>query len=219
MITGVIFDLDGTLLDSNGFWNLAPGAYLRTQGKVARDGLAKTVFSMTVPEAAEYLIREYGLNRTREEIVAGIDAAMERFYLNEIPMKEGAEEGIRTLAAMGVPMAVASATDGALVKAALRRFGLTDDFACVVSTEDVGVGKNEPDVYLKAAEMIGSAPENTLVFEDALYALKTANRAGFQTVGVYDEASDDEQEEIRRESRFYLRSLAELGALFGQSGR
>ena len=219
MITGAIFDLDGTLLDSNGFWNLAPGAYLRTQGKEARPGLAKTVFTMTVPEAAEYLIREYGLNRTRDEIVAGIDAAMERFYLTEIPMKAGAAEGIRRLAAMGVPMAVASATDGALVKAALRRFGLTEHFACVVSTGDVGVGKNEPDVYLKAAEMIGSAPENTLVFEDALYALKTANRAGFQTVGVYDATSGEEQEEIRRESRFYLSSLSEIGALLGQMGR
>ena len=83
----------------------------------------------------------------------------------------------------------------------------------------MGVGKNEPDVYLKAAEMIGSAPENTLVFEDALYALKTANRAGFQTVGVYDATSGEEQEEIRRESRFYLSSLSEIGALLGQTGR
>ena len=215
MITGAIFDLDGTLLDSNGYWDLAPGAYLRTQGKQARPGLARTIFSMTVPEAAEYIMREYGLDRTPDKIAAGVNTAMEEFYRNEIPMKDGAAEAIRKLAEMHIPMAIASVTDRALVKAALDRFGLADLIACVVTTDDVGVGKQEPDIYLQAAKMIGSAPENTLVFEDALHALRTAKKAGFRTVGVYDAASAGEQEEIRRESRFYIRSFREIGNVLG----
>ena len=170
---------------------------------------------MTVPEAAEYIIREYGLDRTPDEIAAGVNTAMEEFYRNEIPMKDGAAEAIRKLAEMHIPMAIASVTDRALVKAALDRFGLADLIACVVTTDDVGVGKQEPDIYLQAAEMIGSAPENTLVFEDALHALRTAKKAGFRTVGVYDAASAGEQEEIHRESRFYIRSFREIGNVLG----
>ena len=68
----------------------------------------------------------------------------------------------------------------------------------------MGVGKQEPDVYLRAAELIGCRPEETLVFEDAIHALRTANRAGFPTVGVYDEASADRQTEIKNESKYYL---------------
>ena len=215
MITGAIFDLDGTLLDSNGYWDQAPDAYLRTQGKTAKPGLGQTIFAMTVEEAAEYMIREYGLDRTPEEIASGVNAAMEKFYLNTIPLKDGAAETIRKLADMRIPMAIASVTDRALVGAVLHRFGLTDLIDCVVTTDDVGVGKQEPDIYLRAAEMIGSVPENTLVFEDALHALKTAKKAGFQTVGVYDAASDDRQAEIRRESRFYIRSFQEIDAVLG----
>lgn len=216
MITGAIFDLDGTLLDSSGFWDLAPAAYLRTQGKEPRPGLAQAVFPMTVPEAAAYMIREYGLDRTPDEITSGVNAAMERFYLHDIPLKDGAAEAVRALAERHVPLAIASVTDKSLVEAVLRRFGLAGAFAWIVTTGEVGAGKSEPDVYLRAAERIGSTPENTLVFEDALHALRTANRAGFRTVGIYDTASEGLQEQIRAESAFYLRSFAEIGSVLRQ---
>ena len=90
MIRGAIFDLDGTLLDSNPFWEKAPEAWLAALGKRAEPGLGKTIFSMTLPEAADYLIAEYGLAQTPEEIAAGVNAAMERFYRQEIPVKPGA---------------------------------------------------------------------------------------------------------------------------------
>ena len=215
MISGAIFDLDGTLLDSNGYWDLAPAAYLRTQGKTAKPDLARTIFAMTVPEAAGYIIREYGLEQTPKEITTGVNAAMERFYLEEIPLKAGAAEAVQKLAGMHIPMAIASVTDRKLVGAVLRRFDLDTCISCIVTVDDVGVGKQEPDVYLRAAELIGSDPENTLVFEDALHALRTAGKAGFRTVGVYDAASDDQQEEIRRVSRYYIRSFAELDSVLG----
>ena len=210
MITGVIFDLDGTLVDSNAYWDRAPDVYLREMGKNPPPGIGQRIFTMTVPEAAAYLQREFGLNRTADEIVQGINSAMKQFYLHDIPLKDGAEAAVRRLAGMGIPMAVASVTDRDLVAAVLGRFGLTEFIRCIVTIGDVGVGKQAPDIYLLAAEKIGSRPENTLVFEDALHALQTAGKAGFRTVGIYDDASAGRQEEIRRASGCYIRSFREM---------
>ena len=204
MICGAIFDLDGTLLDSNPYWDKAPNAYLASIGKQGREHLSKEIFHMTLPQAADYLIAEFSLSQSREEIVNGVNAAIRRFYLEEIPVKPGVSALLAALRARGLSLAVASVTDKSLVEAALRRFGLWESFAAVVTTDEVGVGKQEPDVYLRAAELIGCTPGETLVFEDALHALQTAKRAGFHTVGVYDAESDALQEKIRAESEFYL---------------
>ena len=204
MICGAVFDLDGTLLDSNGFWERAPEAWLAALGKQAKPGLGKAVFTMTLPEAADYLIAEYGLVQTPEEIAAGVNAAMERFYRYDISLKPGVPVLLQALQACGVPCAIASVTDKALVETALARFDLLSCFAAIVTTEEAGAGKHRPDVYLRAAERLGTAPAETLVFEDALHALITAKNAGFRTVGVYDAASADRQAEIRAVSEFYL---------------
>ena len=209
MIRGTIFDLDGTLLDSNPFWDQAPGAWLATLGKQAKPGLGQTIFSMTLPEAAEYLIAEYDLVQTPQEIASGVNAAMERFYRNDIPLKPGVPALLRALRAHGVSCAVASVTGRRLVETALERFGLRPFFAAIVTTDEVGVGKNSPDVYLRAAEQLGASPAETLVFEDALHALITAKGAGFRCVGVFDAASTDRQNEIRAVSDFYLSDFSD----------
>jgi len=214
-ITGAVFDLDGTLLDSNSYWDRAPDEYLKTLGKRAAPDLARRIFTMTLPEAADCMTREYGLTQTAEEIGEGVNAAMERFYRTEIPLKEGVREALDWLGEAGVPVAIASVTDRPLVECAMRRFGLLDRFSAIVTIADVGAGKNEPDVYLEAARRLGSMPGETLVVEDALHALETAKRAGFITVGVYDDTSLDKQEAIRNISDYYLNSLKEIDFVLG----
>ncbi|MCR5826629.1 MAG: HAD family phosphatase [Oscillospiraceae bacterium] len=213
MIRGAVFDMDGTLLDSNPYWNLAPGAWLSTLGKQAKPDLAQTIFAMTLPEAADYIIAEYALSCTPQAVIDGINEAMERFYRKDVPFKSGVPELLHALRARGVPCAVASVTDRHLVEAVLRRFDLLDCFAALVTTSDVGVGKQEPDVYLRAAELLGSTPPETLVFEDALHALRTARRAGFRTVGVYDDASAQVQAQLRALSDIYLPDFSDCSAV------
>ncbi|MDO4803474.1 MAG: HAD family phosphatase [Lachnospiraceae bacterium] len=213
MIQAAIFDMDGTLLDSNPYWDKAPAAWLTKLGKRAKPDLAKTIFTMTLPEATDYLIGEYGLRQSPGEIIRGINDAMESFYLHDVPLKAGIQNLIRALNDRGIPCAIASVTDRYLVEKALSRFGLLSSFAAIVTTDDVGVGKNQPDIYLRAADLLGSPPEKTLVFEDAPHAIATAKRGNFRTVGIYDEASADRQDALRADCDFYLRDYSDFSAI------
>ncbi len=213
MIRGAIFDLDGTLLDSNPYWGKAPGAYLASLGKQAAPDLGDIVFSMTVPEATAYMKREYSLAETPEEIAAGINTMMERFYRFEIPIKDEVPALLRMLRDRGIPCVIASVTPRRLVEAALQRYDLLSYFKAVITTADVGIGKHAPDVYFRAADCLGSRAEETLVFEDAKHALKTAKNAGFITIGVRDAAMEGQEEEVLSFSDIYMTDFSERNKL------
>lgn len=93
---------------------------------------------------------------------------------------------------------------------AFERLGIAKYFDRIFTCEEVGAGKTKPDIYLRAAEYLGTRPEETVVFEDVIHAIRTAKQAGFQVVGIYDETSKDDQEEVRREADWYCREWAEL---------
>lgn len=211
MVRGVIFDMDGVLIDSMPVWENIDGIYLREQGREPKPGLAKELLAKSLPEAAEYIRTEYALPKTAEEIVSEIVAAVHLQYASKIPMKKGALSFLRQLKEHGIRITVATSNERVLAEAALRRLGLLPLVDGIFTCEEAGAGKREnPAVYLQALAFMGTELKETWVFEDVLHGIHTARQAGFQTVGIYDASSSDSQEAIRQEAVLYLEDLRDF---------
>lgn len=197
-----IFDMDGTLVDSMPYWRRLAGEFLHLKGisPIPRDVLER-IRPMTVPEAVALFLREFDLEGTPKRLSLEINALMERHYREDIPLKPGVREYLKALERRGVQMCVASATAGSLMRDCLGRLGVLEHFQFLLSCEEVGAGKNRPDVYLAAAERLGCRAEEAAVYEDALYAAETAGRAGFYVVGVFDESAGEYWAELSRLAR------------------
>ncbi len=204
MIKGAIFDVDGTLLDSMGIWEDAGKRYLHSIRVEPEENLSTVLFSMTLEEGAIYVRERYSLSQTVPEIVQGVLDEVRDFYYEEAPLKEGAKELLQALAERKIPMAVATSSEREYVEAAFRRLHIRQYFKEIFTCSEVGAGKSQPLIYETAANCLGTKPEETYVFEDVLHAIRTANGAGFQTVGIYDKYSEKDQEEIKRHASFYL---------------
>ncbi len=197
-----IFDMDGTLTDSMGFWRGVGGEYLESRGITDYpENLWAIMGEMTMLESAGELIRRFGLSDTPQAVIDGMNDLMARHYARDVPLKPGVDALLAELAGRGVSMCVASATDEALVRSCLGRLGVLDRFEFVLSCESLGAGKDRPDIYLEAARRFGCRPEEAAVYEDALYAARTAARAGFYVVGVYDENASKDWPELSRLAR------------------
>ena len=203
-IKAAIFDADGTLLDSMGQWNLVPYKYIKSLGVDADENIAEKLFTMTISEAAEYIIDEYDLTVTAEEAVEGMDAIIREFYQNEVELKEGARELLEYFKAREIPMVIGTSTDRDCIEVGLERTGLSSYFDRIYTSTEVGKSKAEPDLFIQAMEFMGSDPEETIVFEDGLYSLKTAATLGMKTVGIFDEVSIANQKEIKELADLYV---------------
>ena len=208
-IRGAIFDVDGTLLDSMFIWDTIGETYLRSIGYQPKENLNETFKNMSLHQAARYYQTEYGVTQSIDEIMDGVNAMLERYYRFEVPLKPGAAELLERLRQNGVKLCIATATDRHLVEAALDRCGVLSCFGEIFTCNEVGHGKDEPDIFEAALRSLGTRREETLVFDDALYAVRTAKEAGFPVAAVYD-SHERSQAEVRARSDLYLEDLTQL---------
>ena len=208
-IRGAIFDVDGTLLDSMFIWDTIGETYLRSIGYQPKENLNETFKNMSLRQAARYYQTEYGVTLSIDQIMDGVNAMLERYYRFEVPLKPGAAELLERLRQSGVKLCIATATDRHLVEAALDRCGVLSCFGEIFTCNEVGHGKDEPDIFEVALRFLGTRREETLVFDDALYAVRTAKEAGFPVAAVYD-SHERSQAEVRARSDLYLEDLTQL---------
>lgn len=208
-IRGAIFDVDGTLLDSMFIWDTIGETYLRSIGYQPKENLNETFKNMSLHQAARYYQTEYGVTQSIDEIMDGVNAMLERYYRFEVPLKPGVAELLERLRQDGVRRCIATATDRHLVEAALDRCGVLSCFGEIFTCNEVGHGKDEPDIFEEALRFLGTRREETLVFDDALYAVRTAKEAGFPVAAVYD-SHERSQAEVRARSDLYLEDLTQL---------
>ncbi len=209
-IKGVIFDVDGVLLDSMGMWMNLAEDFVRELGADPEENLTSIVFSMSMEQGAEYISERYSLGMTAEEIRDGISDTIRDFYFNEVKAKPGAEELLKSFKAAGIKMTAATASPHEHIERALERNGLLEYIDGIFTCAEMGTSKHEPDIYYTAASHIGTKPEETLVFEDSLYALRTAAEAGFHAVGVFDADGETDQEGMKRTAEIYIKDLNEF---------
>jgi len=219
MMKGAIFDIDGTILDSMSIWDTAAKRFLKTLGIEAEPGLDKMLFSMSMAEGAEYLKDRYSLDMDTKAIMDGINRTIEDFYYNQVHLKEGVEQFLKDMKQAGIKMTAATSTDRYVVESAFKRLNIMNYFSRIFTCTEIGAGKTKPDIYLAAAEHMGTLPEDTWVFEDALYAIRTAKKAGFRTVGVYDASSMEDMEEIKSICDIYLDKLDHFPCLLEKSAK
>ena len=203
---GAIFDLDGTLVDSMYIWDAAPKAVVRRFGGTPPENLAVRIKEMGRREASEYMIQTFSLPCTPEQLMDGVNDLVTDEYRDRVPMKRGADRLLERLEALGVPCGIATASEAFQARDAMVRLGLWKHFLFAFSCQQYGP-KTGPDLYLAAARSLGSPPERTIVFEDALHAAQAARRAGFLVAGVYDPSAEGDQEALRAVCHWYLPSL------------
>lgn len=207
-IEGAVFDVDGTLLDSMGYWEHLGDEYLLSRNIQPPKNLANLLASMTLLEAAEYFRDHYDIQDKAEEMIKDFESIMAGHYQKDIPEKEGIRKVLEDLREKQIPMYIATATSRQMVETALKRTGLEEYFLGMITCQETGKSKRNPLIYQIAREKIGTPKEKTAVFEDAVFAAQTAKNDGFFLVGIYD-IWEPEQELLKKTADIYLKTWSE----------
>lgn len=214
-IKGVIFDIDGTIIDSMPIWQDVCARYLRSIGIEPEPNLNEIVFTMTIKEGCKYTKEHYNLSKTEQEIEDGIIEMIKQFYYYDAMPKPGAVRLVNEFASQGIPMVLATTGDEDLAMHALERFGIWKCFTKLLTCGSLNTSKREPLVFNVAKgileETLGSklAYEDIYVFEDSPTAIRTTKALGFTVVGLADDAAMDDWQEIIHKADVFYYSLNE----------
>ncbi|MFJ4102602.1 HAD family hydrolase [Amycolatopsis japonica] len=177
----VIFDLDGVLVDSEKMWDEVRRAVVHEFHGTWREESTRAMQGMSTPEWAAYLAHDLGVQLRPSDVAQLVIDRMARRYAEKPPIIPGAPGVVREVAKQW-PVAIASSSPPLLIKAFLDITRLPVPTA--VSSEQVGAGKPAPDVYLKAAELLGAEPKNCAAVEDTTNGLRAALAAGMTVYAV-----------------------------------
>ena len=197
---GAIFDMDGTLLDSMPVWKRLTQGYLKQFGVHITDQDYAVTEGFSQPQVAQYFADRYPELPDAQSLMDGMDRLISARYEAIAKPKEGVLDFLEGLRRRGVKMAIATLTARRHAEKALRDRDMLDYFEFMLTIEDVGISKREPDIYLQAAARMGLEPAECTVFEDAPYACATARRAGFRVCGMIEPAYAAGEGELRASS-------------------
>jgi len=206
----VIFDLDGTLVDSMWMWTDIDIEYLARFGHPFSRQLQIEIEGMSIEETAVWFKQKYQIPDSLEQIQRDwISMSLDK-YRNEVPFKPYAREFLSFLKSRGIKTAIASSNAIDMVEACLGSLSARDMFDVIVTSSEVERGKPWPDVYLLAASRLKVQPERCIVFEDVTAGIRAGKAAGMYVYAVYDKYSEDMQEEKLRLADAYIRDFGEL---------
>lgn len=182
----VIFDLDGTLIDSMWVWYKIDETFLGKRKLSFPDDMDSELEGKSFTETAEYFKKRFKLEMSVEEIKSEWNETAWDFYTHDVTLKEGAKAFLEYLKSNHIKMGIATSNSIQLVEAVLESLGITDYFMQIRTSCEVGRGKPFPDIYLKVAEDLQVQPERCLVFEDIPNGVLAGKNAGMTAWCIRD---------------------------------
>ncbi len=209
-IKAIIFDMDGTLIDSLDVWAESDRIFLEELGLPYNTSVSQAMKKMHYKSACDYIKEAYSLEMPSEEIGRRIMEIVKDSYMHTIPLKPNVYEYLTAQQKKGIKMCVATSNDKGLAVGALKNLGIYDMMEFVITSDEVGIGKETPAIFIKAAEMLGFEPSETLVLDDSVHAVESAKSGGFIVGGVYGGKFADEFELIKKKADFTITDFGEL---------
>lgn len=210
-IRAILFDMDGSLVDSMWIWTEVDKKYMEKYHLTEPDTLHKDIEGMSFVETAQYFLDTFPtLTCTREEVCREWTEMTIELYQTQVQLKPGAREFLRRMREQGVLLGIATSNTKELALAVLEALGVRSYFSAVCTANEVPRGKPEPDVYLLAARELQVDPGNCLVFEDLPNGIRAGKSAGMKVCAVHDLFSVPQEAEKRRLADYYIRDYEEI---------
>lgn len=206
----IIFDMDGTLVDSMGIWGQIDVEFLGERGIPMPHDLQRQIEGMSFLETANFFKEHFGLTESLEEIKQIWNDMALRKYSNGMQLKPGVREFLEYAKKLHIPMGIATSNSTFLTNACLESLGIDEYFDAIVTGTDVTKGKPQPDVYLEAARRLKANPNKCLVFEDVPKGLMAAKNAGMTACAIYDDFSAVVDEEKKQLADYYIFDYKEV---------
>ena len=206
-----IFDMDGTLLDTMRYWRYTSLEYLLAhQLPVRPEDLARMEWTSSRALVKEIAEREGFDMGSWQTMVGELEEFMNRHYLHDAKRRENVPELLEKLRGMGKPMCVATGAPRQYARNGLSRLGILKYFDFVTDCYEFGMDKSQPEYFEEVARRLGTKSERCVVFEDALYAMKSAKTAGCRVVAIEDSTARLQRDEIRAIADRYIQNYSEL---------
>lgn len=209
-LKAVIFDLDGTIVDSMWIWKQIDIDYLTKRGIQLPDDLQREIEGMSFTETAIYFKKRFNLKETIDEIKSEWSSMAYDYYKNRVQLKDGVKQFIEYMKFQDKKLGIGTSNAKELAVEVLKAHNILHYFDTLRTSCEVKKGKPNPDVFLKVAEDLKVKPENCLVFEDTYAGVLAAKRAGMRVFAVADELSFPYKKEISKLADKYIESFIDI---------
>ncbi len=209
-IGAVIFDMDGSLVDSMWMWRAIDIEYLGRYGISLPENLQSEIEGMSFGETALYFKEHFPIPDSLEEIKQTWNRMAWDKYIYEVPLKKGIPEFLNGCRTHGIRLGIATSNSRELVENVAATHQLREYFTSIVTGSDVERGKPAPDIYLEAAGQLGILPSECLVFEDIVAGIQAGKNAGMRVCAVEDAYSAHDRERKKELADYYIEDYMDL---------